>query len=220
MVRVRWDVDGTEGSEHRQGTTSRTRRVPVCDDVYRSVPFLVGALNAGKKGAARIRLPEKAVVNVADHDVDKEPHRRSADVLEEGMLRRHAERRGEAVQSLEVASSVATDAHRDCGPSAATLASVLGTEKNVVGSISRGARAAQGAAGSKVWEDPTEVAASRDKHTRNTATDDLDGTVALEGLVREGRRIVWLLFELGCGWCGRTPVGKKTQEVAMKTSSK
>ena len=210
MVCVRWDVDDTKGSEHRQGATSRTRRVPAMHVVYRSVPFLVGALDAGKKGTARVRLPEKAVVYVADHDVYKEPHRGSADVLEEGVLRRHAERRGEAVQSLEIASSVAADAHSDRGPSAATLASVLGTEESMVGSTGRGAGAAQGAAGSKVREDLTEVAVGRGKHTIKTATDDLDGVVALVGLVREGRRVVWLIFESGCGWRGRTPVGKKT----------
>jgi len=121
---------------------------------------------------------------------------------------------------LEIASSVAADAHGNCGPSAATLASVLGTEKNVVGSIRRGAGAAQGAAGSKVREDPTEVAVGRGKHTIKTTTEDLDGVVALVGLVRVGRRIVWLMLESGCGWRGRTPVGKKTQEVAMKTASK
>ena len=158
----------------------------------------------------------KAVVHVADHVAYKEPHGRSANVLKEGVLRCHAGRRGEAVQPLEIAApSVAADADSDCGPAAATLADMLGTKES-----SCGAGAARGAARSKVREDPTEVAVSRGKHTSNAATDDLDGVVALVGLVREGRRIVWQVLESGCGSRGRTPVGKKTQKVTMKTASK
>ena len=103
----------------------------------------------------------KAVVHVADHVAYKEPHGRSANVLKEGVLRCHAERRGEAVQSLEIAaSSVAADAHSDGGSMvAATLADVLGAKENVVGCVSSRARAARGATRSKVREDLTEVAA-------------------------------------------------------------
>ena len=76
------------------------------------------------------------------------------------MLGCHAERRREAVQSLEVAASpVAADAHSNGGPAAATLANVLGSKENVVGCVSSRARAAQGAARSKVREDLTEAAA-------------------------------------------------------------
>ena len=86
---------------------------------------------------------------------------------------------------MEIASSVAADAHGNCGPSAATLASVLGTEENMVGSIGRGAGAAQGAAGSKVREDLTEVDAGRGNQSPNAFGKSSNGTVAFMGLIRE-----------------------------------
>ena len=90
-----------------------------------------------------MRLSKKAVVHVADNVVYKEPHGRSANVLKEGVLGRHAERRGEAVQSLEIAaSSVATDAHCDGGSATATLADVFGAKDNAVGGVCRRAQAA------------------------------------------------------------------------------
>ena len=97
----------------------------------------------------------------------------------------HAERRREAVKSLEIASPVASDAHGNGGSAVATLTNVLGPKEYVVGSVGSGARAAQGAAGSKVREDLTEVDAGRGNQSPNAIGKSSNGTVALMGLIRE-----------------------------------
>ena len=102
----------------------------------------------------------------------------------------------------------------------ATLADVFGAKENVVGCVSRGARAARGAARSKVREDLTEAAALRGKHAINAHSKNVDGAVALVGLVREGRCVVRLVLEPGRGLRGRASVSKKAQEVAMKATSR
>jgi hypothetical protein len=122
---------------------------------------------------------------------------------------------------LEIATSpVAADAHGNGGSAAATLANVLGPKEYVVGSVGSGARAAQGAAGSKVREDLTEVGAGRGNQAPNAFGENSNGTVALMGLVREGRRVVGQVLEPGSRRRRRASVGKKAQEVTMKTASR
>ena len=157
-------------------------------DVNCRVSLGTGTLDVRQKGTACVRLPKKAIIHFAGDSAHEEPHGRPADIFEESVFGRHAECRGEAVRSLEAATSVATNAHCNGGSTAAAQAGVLSTKENMVRSAGGRARAASGTAGTEVGKDLAKATRRRGKHATNASPDSVNGAVALmaEGGGAEG----------------------------------